>query len=140
MNIFALSTEEAVKEIQKVLDSIPREKMIEELKACGLEVREVKRMKLIDAVNMIAKGELERGTVIEWGEFTYTYINIGFVRENDNAGFVSIWCDINEENLNDEVEIIGKDTNVAAKIEEIEQKLNECQKALAEKNLMLNIS
>lgn len=77
-------------------------------------------MKLIDVLDMIAKGKLERGTVIEWGEFTYTYINIGFVRENDNAGFVSIWCDINEENLNDEVEIIGKDTNAATKIEEID--------------------
>ena len=42
MNIFKLSLEDAEKEIDKVLDSIPREQMIEELKACGLKVKEVK--------------------------------------------------------------------------------------------------
>lgn len=42
MNIFNLSPEDAEKEINKVLDGITKEQMIEELKVCGLKVREVK--------------------------------------------------------------------------------------------------
>ena len=42
MNIFALSTEEAEKEIEKMLNSFTKEQLVKELKECGLEVEEVK--------------------------------------------------------------------------------------------------
>ena len=40
MNIFNLPIEEAGKEIDKILNIIPKERLIQELKECGLEVIE----------------------------------------------------------------------------------------------------
>lgn len=56
-------------------------------------------MKLIDALNMIAKGELEEGTKVRMGNFIYTCDNYFWWNQ------VSFF-----EDLNKEVEIIGKDT------------------------------
>ena len=76
-------------------------------------------MKLIDILNLIARGELEEGTKIglhghEW-EF----------RRNEKEGNYDLYrdCPLFEEYhlsaIEDEVEIIGHDTNVATKIEEL---------------------
>lgn len=63
-------------------------------------------MKLIDILNLIAKGELEERTKIKWGDDVYEDVK-------------SLWADMYFGSLNEEVEIIGHDTNVATKIEEI---------------------
>ena len=63
-------------------------------------------MKLIDILNLIAKGELEEGTKIKWGDDVYEDVE-------------SLWDDMYFDSLNEEVEIIGKDTKAHAKIEEI---------------------
>ena len=39
MNIFNLPIEEAEKEIEKMIKSVPVEQLIQDLKECGLEVK-----------------------------------------------------------------------------------------------------
>ena len=44
MNIFNLPIEEAEKEIDKLLNSIPKERLIQKLEECGLEVIEKEKI------------------------------------------------------------------------------------------------
>lgn len=74
-------------------------------------------MKLIDVLVMISKGELKEGTKIVWKETEYTYVGNDLMDEEDDY---SLFDFVIGKSLNDEVEIIGKYTNVATKIEEID--------------------
>ena len=85
-------------------------------------------MKLIDVLNMIAKGELEEGTKVSFQGKIYTFGKSDYSDEHMDL----FWTDSDgvEEALFEnyylstvlerEVEIIGHDTNVATKIEEID--------------------
>lgn len=77
-------------------------------------------MKLIDILNLIAKGELEEGTKIIYDDYSYKYQGGDFIRFDVLNHMVSLFENIWPTNLNDKVEIIGHDTNVATKIEEID--------------------
>ena len=84
-------------------------------------------MKLIDILNLIAKGELEEGTKISFQGKIYTFGKSDYSDEHMDL----FWTDSDGEEqtlfenyylstvLECEVEIIGKDTNVATKIEEL---------------------
>lgn len=84
-------------------------------------------MKLIDILNLIAKGELEEGTKISLQGKIYTFGKNDYSDEHMDL----FWTDSDGEGqtlfenyylstvLEREVEIIGKDTNVATKIEEL---------------------
>ena len=83
-------------------------------------------MKLIDILNLIAKGELEEGTKVNFQGKIYTFGKSDYSDEHMDL----FWTDSDGveqalfENyhlstaLEREVEIIGKDTNVPTKIEE----------------------
>ena len=75
-------------------------------------------MKLIDILNLIAKGELEEGTKIKWRRDVYTYN--GDDEFVDEENYSDLWEDMYLGSLNEEIEIIAKDTNVATKIEELD--------------------
>ena len=77
-------------------------------------------MKLIDILNLIAKGKLKEGTKIIYDDYSYEYQGGDFIRFDVLNHMVSLFENIWPNNLNDEVELIGKNTNVAAKIEEID--------------------
>lgn len=79
-----------------------------------------RNMKLIDILNLIAKGELEEGTKIIYDDYSYKYQGGDFIRFDVLNHMVSLFENIWPTNLNDKVEIIGHDTNVATKIEEID--------------------
>lgn len=75
-------------------------------------------MKLIDILNLIAKGELEEGTEFKFAGHTYFYKRGVLFDRHVNAGKLD-WFSMRM--LCDEVEIIGHDTNVATKIGEVEK-------------------
>lgn len=85
-------------------------------------------MKLIDILNLIAKGELEEGTKIKARNKIYRFGKDDYSGEHsdlfyeDSDGINNCFFDecYLDSALNEEVEIIGKDTNVATKIEEIQ--------------------
>ena len=74
-------------------------------------------MKLIDVLNMIAKGELEEGTEIRYSGNVFVYKD-SFLLNTVNKDNFSIY---GWGSLKEEVEIIGHDTNVATKIEELDK-------------------
>ena len=73
-------------------------------------------MKLIDILNLIAKGELEEGTKIKIGNDIYLWNKGMFMGRSD--GEYETFLDP-MHCLDAEVEIIGHDTNAATKIEEV---------------------
>lgn len=77
---------------------------------------QMNKTRLIDILNLIAKGELEEGTKIKIGREIYSW-NTGIMKnafESEYDTYLDPMCCLDAE-----VEIIGKDTNVATKIEEI---------------------
>ena len=84
-------------------------------------------MKLIDILNLVAKGELEEGTKISFQGKIYTFGKDDYSDEHMDL----FWTDSDGEGqtlfenyylstvLGCEVEIISKDTNAATKIEEL---------------------
>ena len=72
-------------------------------------------MKLIDILNLIAKGELEEGTKIRYSGNVFVYKDSLLLNTQNKDNFsIYGWGSLNEE-----VEIIGHDTNVATKIGEV---------------------
>lgn len=95
-------------------------------------------MKLIDILNLIAKGELEEGTKIRlfYSDEVYELYRNELIREDKTEIFETYTLDI----LKEEVKIIGKDTNAANKIEELTLEKSDlaCQGIHAD-NLFRNI-
>lgn len=61
------------------------------------------KLKLIDVLNMIAKGELKEGTKVRWDDDIYIYIDKkNLIRDGNMNLLDDIWI----SNLNDEVELI----------------------------------
>ena len=94
-------------------------------------------MKLIDILNLIAKGELEEGTKIKIGREIYSW-NTGIMKnafESEYETYLDPMCCLDAE-----VEIIGKDTNASTKIEELTLEKSDlaCQGIHAD-NLFRNI-
>ena len=80
-------------------------------------------MKLIDILNLIAKGELEEGTKIRYSGNVFVYKDSLLLNTQNKDNFsIYGWGSLKEE-----VEIIGKDTNVATKIEELGYKRYETE-------------
>ena len=73
-------------------------------------------MKLIDILNLIAKGELKYGTKFLYREQEFVYVRSCIINKTNGKEFVIYGYD----SLNEEVEMIGNDTNVDTKIEEID--------------------
>ena len=68
-------------------------------------------MKLIDILNLIAKGELEEGTKIRYSGNVFVYKDSLLLNTQNKDNFsIYGWGSLKEE-----VEIIGKDTNAATK-------------------------
>ena len=78
---------------------------------------QMNKTRLIDILNMIAKGELEEGTKIKHNDIVLSYEKSCLMTEF--GGKVrAIGFGVDE--LNGEVEIIGKETKTATKIEELD--------------------
>lgn len=75
-------------------------------------------MRLIDVLNLITKGELKEETQMRIGCVNFFYRNGRLENGNLYPLFTSTY--ISKSALLQEVEMIGKDTNVATKIEEID--------------------
>ena len=95
-------------------------------------------MKLIDVLNLIAKGKLEEGTKIIYDDYSYKYQGGDFIRFDVLNHMVSLFENIWPTNLNDEVEIIGHDTNVATKIEEIHYTVEMLEKPSYNESWLMN--
>ena len=76
-------------------------------------------MKLIDILNLIAKGELEEGTKIRYSGNVFVYKD-SLLLNTQNKDYFSIY---GWGSLKEEVEIIGKDT----KIEELRIDIFNCE-------------
>ena len=77
---------------------------------------QMNKTRLIDVLNMIVKGELEEGTKIKIGNDIYLW-NKGMFRGRYDGEYETFLGPMHC--LDAEVEIIGKDTNVVTKIEEL---------------------
>lgn len=76
-------------------------------------------MKLIDILNLIAKGELEEGAEMRIGFVSFFYRN--GILENGKGYPLFTSSYLSKSALLQEVEIIGHDTSVATKIEELDK-------------------
>ena len=104
-------------------------------------------MKLIDILNLIAKGELEEGTKIKVRNKIYRFGKDDYSGEHsdlfyeDSDGINNCFFDecYLDPALNEEVEIIGDATNVLAKIEELRIDIFNCE-ALDCENEILRVA
>jgi hypothetical protein len=83
------------------------------------------KLKLIDVLNMIAKGELKEGAIMKLGVLEYTYKTGDFVRKNSHAESVYIFDEIGTEDLNTAVELIEPHCEHEWEVETIPTKIEE---------------
>lgn len=76
-------------------------------------------VRLIDVLNLIAKGELKEGTKVRWCKDEYTYN--GDDELDNHEGCSSLWEDMYLGSLNEECELIEAIEESDKKVEKIEE-------------------
>ena len=93
-------------------------------------------VRLIDILNLIAKGELEEGAEMRIGCVSFFYRN--GILENGKGYPLFTSSYLSKSALLQEVEIIGNDTNVATKIEEIHYTVEMLEKPSYNESWLMN--